>query len=112
MNSSGKARTFDTGALRDNADGKPKMELLPLDLLMRVAEWYTLGAEKYGNHNWRKGQPQSECMGSLLRHLTKYAMGMKDEDHLSAVIFNALSMMNVDEKFSDNEYLYDLKNGM
>lgn len=112
MNTSGKTRTFSTGSQRDDATGKPMMQLLPFDLLMRVAKWYTLGAEKYGHHNWRLGQPQSECMGSLLRHLTYYAMGKRDEDHLSAIVFNALSMMNVDEKFKDNEELYDLEKGM
>jgi hypothetical protein len=57
---------------------------------MRVSDWYTLGAKKYGDNNWRKGQPVSRCAGSLLRHLTKYFMGQTDEDHLSAVVFNAI----------------------
>lgn len=107
MNSSGKVRTASSGAVRDNADNKPLMELLPLDLLMRVSAWYTLGAKKYGDNNWLKGQPQSWCVGSILRHLTKYCMGMRDEDHLSAIVFNALSMMNVDEYFQDNPELYN-----
>ena len=108
MNDSGSKRVFSTGAVRDNADDKPKMELLPLDILMRVSEWYTLGAKKYGDNNWRKGQPQSVCVGCLLRHLTKYCMGMRDEDHLSAIVFNALSLMNVDMYFKDNPELYDI----
>ena len=109
MNSSGKTRTFSTGAVRDNADNKPRMELLPLDLLMRVAAWYTLGASKYGDNNWRKGQPQSACTGSLLRHLTKYIAGDRSEDHLSAIVFNALSLMNVDEYLKDNKDVYDME---
>ena len=111
MNSSGSKRVFVTGACRDNADDKPDMSLLPLDLLMRVSEWYTIGGKKYGNNNWRLGQPQSACVGSLLRHLTKYCMGDRSECHLSAIVFNALSMMNVDEYFKDNPDLYDLKEG-
>jgi len=107
MNSSGKVRTASSGAVRDNADDKPLMELLPLDLLMRVSAWYTLGAKKYGDNNWLKGQPQSWCVGSILRHLTKYCMGMRDEDHLSAIVFNALSIMNVDEHFKDDPELYN-----
>ncbi len=108
MNSSGKVRTFNTGSMRDDATGKPRMELLPWDLLLRVAKWYTLGAQKYGDNNWRRGQPQSQCLGSLMRHVVKYVIGMRDEDHLSAIVFNALSMMNVDERFRDNPELYDL----
>jgi hypothetical protein len=109
MKSSGTKTHFASGAVRDSADGKPRMELLPLDLLARVATWYTLGAEKYGDNNWRKGQPKSHVMGSLIRHLTKYQMGMTDEDHLSAVIWNALSLMNVDEYHADNPTLNDTK---
>lgn len=108
MNSSGNKRVFSTGACRDSLEGKPMMELLPLDLLMRVSEWYTLGAKNYGDNNWRLGQPQSVCVGSLLRHLTKYCMGMRDEDHLSAIVFNALSIMNVDMYHSNNKDLYDM----
>lgn len=108
MKSSGSKRVFSSGSCRDSDEGKPKMELLPLDILMRVSQWYTLGSVKYGDNNWRKGQPQSVCVGSLLRHLTKYCMGMRDEDHLSAVVFNALSLMNVDMYFQDNKELYDI----
>lgn len=108
MNSSGKVRTASSGAVRDNADDKPLMELLPMDLLIRVAQWYTLGAKKYGANNWRKGQPQSWCVGSILRHLTKYCRGQRDEDHLSAIVFNALSMMNVDVYFQNKPDLYDM----
>ena len=109
MESSGKIREFSTGACRDYAEDKPQMELLPLELLMRVSKWYGLGGKKYGNHNWRKGQPQSVCLGSMLRHITKYVMGDDSEDHLSAIVFNALSMMNVDEYMRDNKDVYDLE---
>jgi len=108
MNSSGKVREFSTGSKRDSDEGKPLMELLPMDLLMRVAMWYTLGAKKYGLHNWRKGQPVSACVGALLRHLTKYLMGWRDEDHLAAIVFNALSIMNVDQYLQDNPDVNDL----
>lgn len=109
MQSSGEIREFVTGAVRDSAEGKPAMELLPWELLMRVAKLYGEGASKYGANNWRRGQPQDACLGSLQRHLTKYQLGMTDEDHLSAVIFNALSIMNVDEYFKDNPDLYNIQ---
>lgn len=108
INSSGKKRKFTTGSVRDDATGKPRMELIPYDLLMRVSVWYALGADKYGDNNWRLGQPKSAVMGSLLRHLTKYMMGMTDEDHLSAVIWNAFSLMNVDMYYKDNTDLNNL----
>lgn len=93
----GSIRNFSTGAVRDTAEGKPRMGLLPLDLLKRVAKHYQIGAEKYEPDNWRKGQPKDATMDSLLRHLESYRRGETDEDHLSAVVWNALSMMHVDE---------------
>lgn len=108
MKSSGKIRQFSSGAVRDAADGKPRMELLPYDLLMRTSIWYGVGAEKYGDNNWRLGQPQSAVIGSLMRHLTKYMNGERDEDHLAAVVWNALSLMNSDEYYSDDPLICDI----
>lgn len=109
IKSSGKTSEFTSGSRRDSLDGKPRMELLPYDLLSRVAVWYGLGATKYGDNNWRMGQKQSHVLGSLMRHLDKYIRGESDEDHLSAVIWNALCLMNVDTYHSDNPSLSDLK---
>lgn len=103
IKTTGALTEFSSGAVRDSAVGKARMELLPMDLLKRVAVWYGLGAEKYGDNNWRKGQAKSHVMGSLMRHLTAYQMGKTDEDHLSAVIWNALCLMNTDEYLSDNK---------
>jgi hypothetical protein len=108
MNEQAEKTQFSTGSQRDGLKGKPRMDLLPLDLLMRVADWYTQGAEKYGDHNWRKGQKVSHCVGSILRHLTKWVMGERDEDHLSAIVFNTLSIMNVEMYLSDNMDIYDI----
>lgn len=107
MKSSGQVKQFSTGSVRDSSEGKPRMELLPYDLLERVAIWYGLGAEKYGDNNWRKGQPKSHVLGSLLRHMSKYMRGQTDEDHLAAVIWNALCLMNVDTYYSDNPAIND-----
>lgn len=112
INSSGKTRSVESGSIRDDATGKPAMELLPLDLLMRVATWYALGAEKYGEDNWRLGQPQKKVIGSLLRHLAYYRMGDTSEDHLAAVVWNALCIMHVDEYLKDTPLFngkYDFK---
>lgn len=107
MNDSGSKRTFPGGSKRDNADSKPRFELIPFELLERVAVWYGLGAEKYGDNNWRMGQPKSAVLGSLFRHLFKYMRGMEDEDHLAAVIWNALCLMNADTYHSDNPLICD-----
>lgn len=108
MNSSGKQTAFSTGAVRDDASNKPDLELLPWDLLPRVATWYTLGANKYGRNNWRLGQKKSHVFASMMRHSIKYWIGQTDEDHLAAIIWNAFSLMNVDTYFFNHPDLNDL----
>ena len=101
-------RQYPTGAKRDSDIGKPKFTYLPFDILDRVAKHYENGASKYGDHNWRRGMPSSEVMDSLFRHLVAYYQGKNDEDHLSAIVFNACCLIYNEEKMNDNEDVYDL----
>ena len=95
---SGKRFHYQTGAQRDTDDDKPRYELLPVLPLMRVAHHYGLGAKKYDDDNWRKGFPWRRVLGSLYRHAFAFARGEDDEDHLAAVVFNAMALMEYQEK--------------
>jgi len=108
MKSSGKTREFVTGSKRDSSEGKPRWDLIPQDLLVHVAKWMEQGAEKYGDNNWRKGQPKREVYNSMYNHMRKYWAGWTDEDHLSAIIVNAFFLMHVDLNLSDNPDLNNL----
>ena len=101
-------RTFATGSIRDSDEGKPRLDLLPYDLLTHVANWLEKGGKHYGDNNWRKGQPKKEVFASMMRHVIKYWMGHTDEDHLSAIIVNAFFLMHVDLNMSDNPDLNNL----
>lgn len=102
-------RIFSTGSVRDELGDKPMLELIPYDLFLnRVGALYTKGAKHYSSNNWRKGQPMSTTIGSLQRHLAKYMMGWEDEDHLSAVVFNALSLLNADEYYKEDMSVNDI----
>jgi len=92
--------TFDSGAVRDSQDGKPRYDLIPPAPLKRVAERYQMGVELYGAHNWTKGMPTSRLLASAMRHLEQYRAGDTDEDHLSATIFNLFGIMH----FQGTEY--------
>ena len=98
---SGKRESFGTGAVRDPEDGKLRLDLifkyLPMEALVRVAEHYDKGALKYQADNWRKGIPVSRCFSSALRHLYQFGEGRSDEDHLAAVIFNVLAIIQYQE---------------
>jgi len=93
---SGKREEFGAGAVRDSQSGKPRYDLMPTLPLRRVAELYARGAEKYAEVdeiNWIKGIPTSRILASLMRHLEAARAGEQDEDHLAAVVWNALAWM-------------------
>jgi hypothetical protein len=97
MEDSGDRQTFETGAIRDTAEDKPRPDLISPFMMCRVGEWLRKGALKYEERNWEKGIPFSRCTASLYRHLVKYMKGYRNEDHLSAIIFNAMAMVHYEE---------------
>lgn len=103
---SGKREEYDSGARRDTRAGKGRYDLVPPVALKRVAKHYENGAVKYGDNNWRLGIPSSRFMDSLLRHANRYLDGERDEDHLAAVIFNAMAIIYNEER--NTEY-HDLE---
>lgn len=90
-------KKFETGAVRYSDDGKPRFDLIPPQALERVAMLYARGAKIYGDRNWEKGIPTSRCYASMLRHAFSYGRGEEDEDHLAAVVWNALAIMQFQE---------------
>ena len=94
---SGSREEFDTGARRDIQEGKPRFDLIPTFALERVADLYARGAEKYGDNNWQKGITYTRCLSSLERHLHQFKQRETDEDHLAAVVWNALAIMHYQE---------------
>ena len=88
---SGERVLFESGFTRDNADSKPRYDLIPLELLQRLAELYTRGSEKYGEANWKLATGEKEIhrfKECAWRHFIKWQAGEEDEDHASAIAFN------------------------
>lgn len=94
------ARTFDTGAQRDSACGKPRPDLISSFATQRKARVMELGARKYGVRNWEKGMPLSVFLASASRHLNQFMMGDTDEDHLAHCAFNLDAIMHGQEMIS------------
>lgn len=95
---SGKRETFPGGAVRDTTEGKIRYDLLPIEALKRVAMHYTNGAKKYEANNWKKGISTERFIESAFRHWAEYLLGEKEEDHLSAVVFNVLGIIFNEER--------------
>ncbi|GHT16677.1 hypothetical protein FACS1894189_0950 [Planctomycetales bacterium] len=97
MADSGKREQFSTGAVRDTADGKPRPDLISPFAMERLGEWLRLGAEKYTPRNWEKGISISRTTASMYRHLLKFQQGARDEDHIVAVMCNAMMIIHTVE---------------
>ena len=93
----GSRRDFATGSRRDTSMGKPRPDLISPFLELRLGTHLMLGACKYGPANWAKGQPSSTYWESLKRHLMQANLGLEDEDHLSAAVFNLMGIMHNQE---------------
>jgi hypothetical protein len=87
---SGHRRHFGSGAVRDMAYGKGRMDLLPWEAIVEVSKHCEEGALKYGERNCEKGIPVHSLIDSAFRHLAKYTMGETDEPHLRAAAWNIL----------------------
>lgn len=62
------------------------------DALLEVAKHYEDGAKKYGERNWEKGILAHSYVDSAIRHLTKWRMGLEDEPHDRAFLWNIIGL--------------------
>lgn len=95
---SGQRREFSTGAKRDMAEGKGRMDLLPWAAIMEVSKHSENGCKKYGPHNVDRGIPTSSLGDSALRHIAKWMDGWDDEPHLVAAAWNLLFALQMELK--------------
>jgi hypothetical protein len=65
--------TNDAGIKYDQ--GKPRMDLLPMDGLLEIAKVLTFGAGKYGDRNWEKGIDPQRLRAAQMRHDAAVEMG-------------------------------------
>jgi hypothetical protein len=94
MHDSGARQQFATGAVRDTAEGKPRPDLASPFAMMRLGHWLALGAAKYSERNWEQGMAICRCVASLERHTLAYKMRQEDEDHMAAVMCNAMFILH------------------
>lgn len=97
---SGERQEFETGSVRDMSKGKGRFDLVPFLPQENLARHYEEGIEKYGERNWEKGQPLKNFLDSAQRHLLKFTSGSRDEDHLSASVWN-----NYGYQWTENEII-------
>ncbi len=87
----------ETGDEHRKDDGKTLWSLIPADFMKELAELYTMGAVKYGPHQWRTGMDWSRCMSALERHWSAWKLGeefcpIDRQHHLVSVVWNAIAL--------------------
>lgn len=91
-------KSFESGAIRENKDGKGRHDLLPFCALNRLAKHFQKSLREHPERNWEKGIPMSSFLDSAIRHLFNYMDGQTDEDHLCSAAWNILCAMWTEEK--------------
>ena len=86
--------------------GKVRVDLLPSESLFEVAKVLGFGADKYGEHNWRKGMAWSRLYAAAQRHMMKWNAGeTHDEEsgmnHLAHACVNLLFLLSYSEHHPD-----------
>lgn len=83
-----------------------RFDLIPVAPITTVARLYGKGAEKYADHNWRKGYEWSKSYAALMRHATQFWNG-EDNDaetelpHMASVAFHALALLEFMEQHAE-----------
>lgn len=93
-----KDRVFESGSKRDSDTHKPLTTALTAYARLRYGYHLRKGSNYYGKDNWKLGQPSEAVLESMDRHLALYLGGDRSEDHLSAIMFGVVMLMQNEEK--------------
>lgn len=88
-----------------------RYELIPWDAMDVVARVYAFGADKYDDHNWRKGIPFGDHWAALIRHARAWWEGEEcdpesRESHMGHVVFHALALIKAVDEHPDMDNRY------
>jgi len=94
-------------------DNKLRVDLIPPQWIEGLAKVFTMGAKKYGDHNWKKGMKYSRMLASMQRHMLNWQKGekMDGESELNPLLhvaWNALALVYYEDhwmvKWDDREF--------
>lgn len=91
-----------------NDGEKPNISLIPKDAIWGMANAFTYGARKYGQHNFRNGIAYTRLASACLRHLTAYLEGENvDEESGNPHLDHALASLAMLKFMDVNKPDYD-----
>lgn len=90
-----KIKTLTSGVMKDEGtDLKLRYDLIPHELLTRLAILYTNSAKKYPENNWRKASVEESKIykEAAWRHFIKWQNHLdREEDHAVQTIWNIIA---------------------
>lgn len=93
-----------SGQATKNDGGKPRYDLIPPEALEEVARTFAIGADKYGDYNYRNGDGLKfrRVFRALIGHAISWFRGeQRDQEdgqhHLAAVICCAMMLMDMEK---------------
>lgn len=97
----------ETGASGGHETHKPRLDLIPFDVLDQIGECFGYGGRKHddedGEENWKKGLPASANLASALRHISKFAQGQRiDQESGLPHIVHAITRLMMLQHSQDN----------
>ena len=88
--------------------GKPRVSLIPTEVISGLAEVLTFGAEKYGDLNWTKGIEYSRLIDATNRHLLKFQSGIDlDEESGKSHLLHCMANLTFLYWMSQNKKEFD-----
>lgn len=89
--------------------GKPRVDLVPPELVLGAARALTHGLTKYEAQNWRKGLPLSSVYAALQRHLLAFWSGedlcpkscLSHLDHAAADLGMLIELLQIYPELDD-----------
>lgn len=75
-----------------------RYDLIPVEALDVLARVYAFGAEKYADHNWRKGYEWGKSYAAAMRHMTAFWRGETHDPesglpHLAHAMFHMAALL-------------------
>lgn len=104
-----------TSGVKFDSD-KPRLDLLPPELLTAVGTILTFGAKKYSDRNWEKGMEWGRLYGATLRHLIAWSSGEEADpesgySHLWHAACNIAFLITYEERGLGEDDVRSLNSG-
>lgn len=92
------------GGNRESRKNRGRFDLITYEAAHALAVWCELGAEKYGDRNWENGLSVKDTISRMVGHAIKASNGWTDEDHLAAVMWNAMCAITMEKRKYMDEF--------